>query len=247
MLPTRRPLYSAPCAWHASSITTSPCLPRDRRESDPCRPAARRGAPASIALVRGVIAASSCARIHRERLRIDVDEHRPCAGVADRRDGGDEGERHRDHFVAGADAGGEQRQMQRARAGVHGDAVIGADSSAANSCFERGDFGAEDELPAVEDAGDGRLDLRLDAGVLRLADRETESCCAPAWRRVRRRGRVARSTAWRPRGCGRRAGPRARRSAASGRVSMQRDEMRRLRCCSASVMSSCGAHMSPVR
>ena len=63
-----------------------------------------------IALVRGVIAALELRRVHREGDRVDVDEDRPRAGVADRRHGGDEGERDGDDLVAGADAGGEQRQ-----------------------------------------------------------------------------------------------------------------------------------------
>ena len=71
-----------------------------------------------IALVRGVIAASSCAGSIVNEQRIDVDEHRRRAGVADRRDGGDEGERDGDDFVARADAGRQQRQVQRAGAGV---------------------------------------------------------------------------------------------------------------------------------
>ena len=39
------------------------------------------------------------------------------AGVADGRDRGDEGERDGDDLVAGPDAGGEQREVQRAGAG----------------------------------------------------------------------------------------------------------------------------------
>ena len=48
-----------------------------------------------IAFVRGVIAASSCGGIHGEELGLHVHEHRLGAGVLDRRDGRDEGERAR--------------------------------------------------------------------------------------------------------------------------------------------------------
>ena len=47
---------------------------------------------------------------------IDVDEHRRGAGVPDGRYRRDEGERHGDHLVTRPDTGGQQRQMQSARA-----------------------------------------------------------------------------------------------------------------------------------
>ena len=65
-----------------------------------------------MALVRGVIAASSCAGSIVKVARVDVDEHRRGAGVVDGRHGGDEGEGHGDDLVARADAGGQQRQVQ---------------------------------------------------------------------------------------------------------------------------------------
>jgi hypothetical protein len=46
--------------------------------------------------------------IHAPGLRIDVDQYRAGTGHGDCLDGADEGERRRDHFVAGSDAGGER-------------------------------------------------------------------------------------------------------------------------------------------
>jgi hypothetical protein len=70
-------------------------------------------------------------RIHRERHRLDIDEYRSCTCVADRRHGRDEGEWHRDDFVAGADARREKRQMQGTRSGIDGyrmfDVAIGCE------------------------------------------------------------------------------------------------------------------------
>ena len=44
------------------------------------------------------------------RFRIDIDQGRPGAGLANRGRGGDEGHRRRDHFGAGTHADREQRQ-----------------------------------------------------------------------------------------------------------------------------------------
>ena len=96
-------------------------------------------------MVRGVIAASSCAGSIVNESRLDVDEHRRRAGVADRRDRRDEGERDGDDLVARADAGREQRQVQRAGAGVDGDRVLGA-AVGGELALEAGDLLAKDEL-----------------------------------------------------------------------------------------------------
>ena len=53
-----------------------------------------------MALVRGVIAASTQAGSIVNDSRIDIHEHRSGAGIADRRGGGDERERYSDDFVA---------------------------------------------------------------------------------------------------------------------------------------------------
>jgi hypothetical protein len=68
-------------------------------------------------------------------------------------------------FVAVADAGGEQREMQRAGAGVHRHAVIGA-VERGELALEQLDFLAEDVLPAVEDLVNRRVDIRLNSAVL---------------------------------------------------------------------------------
>ena len=104
-------------------------------------------------------------RIHGERARLDVDEHRRRAGVADRRHRRHEGERNGDHFVAGADAGRQQRQMERAGAGVDGDGVLGA-AVGGEIALEGGDILAEHELRAVQHAEDRAVDVGLDALVL---------------------------------------------------------------------------------
>jgi hypothetical protein len=62
-------------------------------------------------------------RIQVHRDRVDVGEHRCGAGVNDDVGRGTEGERRRHHLVAGADAAGQQREMQRRGARVHGDGM----------------------------------------------------------------------------------------------------------------------------
>ena len=241
--PHRRPLYSAPCACAASSMTTRPCA----------RAISRIGSMSAgwpyrwtgmMALVRGVIAASiwpgsivkSSGRCRRTPA---------CApGVDDRRDGRDEGERHRDHFVAGADAGGEQRQVQRARAGVDRDGLRRA-AERGEVALERGDLVAEDELRAVEHAQDRRVDLRLDRAGTGLQIDERNHACDRSLE-LDQRAAVAHRLG------GRFEQPHdaqagfavGHRRGAPGRCSRRSAPPRPD---SASVTSSCGAHMSPVR
>jgi hypothetical protein len=96
---------------------------------------------------------------------VDVDEDRPGAGVVDRGRGRDEREGHGDHLVAGADAGGQQREVQGAGAGVDADA-LGRAAVRGELLLERGHLAAERELAALEHAEDGRVDLLLDRVVL---------------------------------------------------------------------------------
>ena len=74
-----------------------------------------------MALVRGVMAASIWLRsIVKDTGSISTNTGRR-AGVADGRRGRDESEWDSDDFVARTDPRGQQRQMQRAGPGVHGD------------------------------------------------------------------------------------------------------------------------------
>ena len=54
-------------------------------------------------------------------VQLDVSEDRSRAGQCDRVAGGGEGEGRHDDFVAGADAGGEETEVETGGAGVHGD------------------------------------------------------------------------------------------------------------------------------
>ena len=94
-------------------------------------------------------------------IGLDVDEHRLGAGAPDGAGGGEEGVRRRDHFVAGADAAGQQRQEervgpQRAADTASHAAVLG------QLGFERFDLRAHHEHLAFEQAKDRGLDLVAD-------------------------------------------------------------------------------------
>jgi len=67
--------------------------------------------------------------IHVEAGLVDIDEDGARAGVQDRVGAGDEGERHGDDLIAGADAVAQQRQVQRRRAGAGGNRVRHAHQS----------------------------------------------------------------------------------------------------------------------
>ena len=79
-----------------------------------------------IARVRGVIAASTAARIEVERVEVDVGEHRNRVRFHDRGGGGEERVRRHDDLVFGLDARREQRDSQRDRAVDDRDAVPAA-------------------------------------------------------------------------------------------------------------------------
>ena len=106
-------------------------------------------------------------RVHRVGDGIDVDEHRPRARVLDGRYRGDEGERHRDDLVAGPDARCQQRQVQRARAGVHRHRLSRA-AEPGELALECRHFFAKNELRAVENTQHGLVYLGLDTAVLLL-------------------------------------------------------------------------------
>ena len=106
-------------------------------------------------------------RVNETCVRLDLDEDGGCAGVANRRRRGDEGIADGDDFVAGFNLCGEQREMQRARAGIDADAV----AHTAIGCelrLEPLDLRAENELRRVEHARNRFINFRLDALVLRF-------------------------------------------------------------------------------
>ena len=100
---------------------------RRARAAGRARRGSRRCRRATIAFVRGVIAASTAAGSRLSVLRVDVGEHgrRALVDRAVRR--GDERVRRRDHLVAGADAGEAHAEVQAGRAGRDRRAVRRAD------------------------------------------------------------------------------------------------------------------------
>ena len=103
--------------------------------------------------------------VHRAGAGIDVHEHRGGPGVADGRDGGDEREGHRYHFVAGSGPDREQGEMQGAGPRVDGDAVRGP-AVGGELALEGRHFRSEHELSAREHARRRFVDLRADRRVL---------------------------------------------------------------------------------
>jgi hypothetical protein len=89
------------------------------------------------------------------------------AGVIDGGGGSYKGKRRRDDLVAFTDAGGQQRQVQRAGTGVDGDPLGGA-AVLRELLLEVGNVLAKHELCAFENSEDGGINLALDAVVLRL-------------------------------------------------------------------------------
>ncbi len=82
-----------------------------------------------MARVRGVIAASMASGRDVEGGRVDVDEDRGASCVVDGARGGEEGEGGGDHFVAGLELQGLERQQQCIGAAGAGDAVLGVGKS----------------------------------------------------------------------------------------------------------------------
>ena len=103
-------------------------------------------------------------RIDVEGLGLDVHEDRDRAAVADAVGRGDEGVADGDDFVPGADADGQQRQVQGRRATGHGAGVLGPDPRC-ELTLERGDL-----RPLGDPAGTKRRGDGLDLGI---ADRRT--------------------------------------------------------------------------
>src|SRR6185312_11078909 len=99
--------------------------------------------------------------------RVNVHEDGLCAEQRDHLDGGDEGEGRGDDLIFGADAKRHEGNEQ----GV-GPAGAGNAMACAGALGQRGlkfaDFGAEDELPMIEDRLDAGVDARLKHPVLRF-------------------------------------------------------------------------------
>ena len=102
-----------------------------------------------------------------EGIGVDIHQNRRRARVSDGGNRGDKGERRGNHFIAGTDAGGQKRQVQRAGAGVRPNAECGA-TTGGELLFERGDFATEDEGGIVQHLVNGRVDLFADGAVLGL-------------------------------------------------------------------------------
>ncbi len=92
--------------------------------------------------------------------RVDIDENRRGADVPDGGHRGVKGEWNGDYFVAGLNAGRQQRQMERTGSGVDGHPVPRA-AITGEFLFQRGHFLAADELPAFEYAPNRRGQFRF--------------------------------------------------------------------------------------
>ena len=114
------------------------------------------GAPA---LARRSISLGHDVGVQVPRPRLAVDEHDPGAAVADRVHRRDEGEVRHPDLVAGPDAGGDQRQVERRGPGDGGDGVVGADGGGQGG-LERRQIGPEHEV-AVPDGARRGLGLLL--------------------------------------------------------------------------------------
>ena len=112
-----------------------------------------------IARVRGVMAARRRPMIHRERVRLDVDEDRPGSDAGDRAGRREERERRGDHFVARTDA--ERHQRDEQRIGPRGDRRRRArpDDGRLPLAFQPFHLRSHNELLRIADARDRGQDL----------------------------------------------------------------------------------------
>ena len=97
-------------------------------------------------------------RIDRGGRRIDVGQHRLSTGQLNGCDRGDRGVRNGQDRVAGPDAAGSERDVQRIGAAAHPDRMLRA-QIASELLFELDDFLAEDVHAAVQRPADGLIDL----------------------------------------------------------------------------------------
>ena len=128
-------------------------------------------------------------RVEVVRARVDVGEHRRRAALPDRVGRGDERERGHDDLVAGADARGVQREVQRGRAARHGHRVGGADALG-EGLLELAHARALRDPAGGDDRRDGGA---LVPGQVRLGDRDVH------WAPARLGARSARHHSTRPR------------------------------------------------
>ena len=131
-----------------------------------------------IAFVRGVIAASIKAGIHRPGDGIDVDEDRLCAAVKHRGCRRDERHRDCDDLIAGTDAGRKQRQVQRRGAAI--DRTAMADVAIGRKTLLEGrDLRSQHKLRAFDGARNRGIDFRLDLTVLSFQIQKRYQCPDP--------------------------------------------------------------------
>src|SRR5262245_960252 len=117
--------------------------------------------------------------LERVRVRVDVDEDRGRPGHDDGRGGGDEGERARDHRVAGTDAYRGEGEPERVGAGRDADRVRDADVLG-QVVLERLALRPKDEARGVEDAAGSLRELGAQRGVLAREIEEGDHRILPA-------------------------------------------------------------------
>ncbi len=124
---------------------------------------ARAQAPSATDLANAIL---EMCRIYQERARVNIDEHR--RGAQDHRHLGGRGigERGQEHRIAGADAFGHQRDLDRVRAGADRDTVARA-TELGQRGFQLGHLGAKDELAMREHPIEPPAQFARDPGLLR--------------------------------------------------------------------------------
>jgi hypothetical protein len=95
----------------------------------------------------------------------DIDQDRRSPDVDDRRHRRRERVTDRHDFVAGADAGGEQREMQRVIAAVHPHRIVGADELR-QVLLEIPELLPEHEIAPSQRVGERGIDLRFEPPVV---------------------------------------------------------------------------------
>lgn len=105
------------------------------------------------------------ARVDVIGRRIAVDQHRDGSGIGYSQRGGDKCVGGGDNFVAGANIIGANDHLQRRIAGIDADAIL--DTAIFGECaLEFGDGAAEDEIAALHDGEDSRINFVLNLSIL---------------------------------------------------------------------------------